>query len=99
MKEPQDCSNLEEVRAAIDTIDREIIRLISKRGDYVTAAIPFKETVDAVKDRTRVGALLEDRKLIAREMNADPDLIEDIFKKIVDLFVKRELKQFKENHK
>lgn len=95
MKEPQDCENLDQIRAAIDTIDREIIRLLSRRGEYVAAATEFKRDRESVRDEARVEALLKDRRIMAEESGCDPDLVEDIYKKIVSLFVKKEMALFK----
>ena len=37
------CKSLEEVRAKIDKIDNEIIKLIAERGIYVVQASNFKK--------------------------------------------------------
>ncbi len=37
------CNSLEEVRANIDRIDDEIIKLIAERGTYVVQAPVFKK--------------------------------------------------------
>lgn len=99
MKEPQDCGGLEEVRAAIDTIDREILRLIARRGEYVAAAAAFKESPDQVKDEKRAAALLKERRAMAKELSIEPDFAEELFKKIVAFFIKKELQEFKEQKK
>lgn len=99
MKEPQDCGGLEEIRAAVDTLDREILRLIARRGEYVAAAAAFKESPDQVKDEKRVAALLKERRKMAMELSIDSDFAEDLFKKIVAFFVKKELQEFKEQKK
>lgn len=38
------CESLEEVRANIDRIDDEIIKLIAERGTYVVQASSFKKS-------------------------------------------------------
>ena len=75
MKEPQDCQAIEEVRAAIDLIDREIVRLIARRGEYVAAATKFKSSPEAVRDEKRVEKVLAAKRAIAEELQADPDLV------------------------
>ena len=39
---PADCANLDEIRAGMDSIDREIVALVTERVAYVRAAAPFK---------------------------------------------------------
>lgn len=48
------CSSLNEVRENIDKIDREIVALLAKRGDFVAKAASFKKTTDEVKAPNRV---------------------------------------------
>ena len=95
MKEPQDCTNIEEIRGAIDVIDRELIRLIARRSEYVEAAAPFKSSIEQIKDDKRVEKVLAAKREIAGEMNTDPDLVEQVFKKMISLFIKQEMKIWK----
>jgi len=44
-----DCKNIDEVRAKIDIIDREIVQLMSERSKYVRQAAKFKKNIDDVK--------------------------------------------------
>ena len=97
MKEPQDCQNIEEIRMAIDLIDREMVRLIARRGEYVAAATKFKSSPEAVRDEKRVERVLAVKRKIAEEMEADPDLVEGVFKKMISLFIKKEMKLWKES--
>jgi len=39
---PGQCANLDEIRAGMDAIDREIVALIARRVDYVRKAAEFK---------------------------------------------------------
>jgi len=42
VKPPEACERIEDVREAIDELDREILRLLGSRARYVAAAAPFK---------------------------------------------------------
>jgi isochorismate pyruvate lyase len=61
-KAPEDCTNMEEVRHGIDTLDREIIGLISTRSRYVKAAARFKASEASVRAPERQKAMLEERR-------------------------------------
>jgi isochorismate pyruvate lyase len=38
MKPPHECASLQDIRDAIDAIDRDVIALLGRRGAYVHAA-------------------------------------------------------------
>ena len=61
MKAPADCSSIEEVREAIDTLDREIVARLGRRFQYVKAVTRFKKTSDEVRAAERYQAVLHAR--------------------------------------
>ncbi len=72
MKPPEDRTSIEGVRRAIDTLDREIVRLIDRRAGYVRAAARLKTggaDVRAPNGRERCSKSAGDgpeRKVLAR---------------------------------
>ena len=42
MKSPAQCRNLVDVRAAVNAVDRDLIRLLARRQKYALAALQFK---------------------------------------------------------
>ena len=44
-----ECKNIDEVRVNIDIIDREIVKLLSERSEYVKQAAKFKKNTDDVR--------------------------------------------------
>lgn len=72
MKKPDECQNMEEIREAIDKIDRNIISLITERAEYVYAAAKFKMDKTSVKADDRVKAMLQKRAEWAEEKNLNP---------------------------
>lgn len=91
MKPAADCASLAEVRAAIDEIDRAIIGLIGRRAAYVEAAAAFKSDEAAVRAPDRYASLLGQRREWAAAASLDPDVIEQIYRTLVDYFIAREL--------
>jgi len=59
---PDKCESLEQVRAGMDAVDREIVALIATRVAYVRAAAKFKPTVESVADPVRLQAVLSTRR-------------------------------------
>lgn len=96
MKAPQDCQSLAEVRSEIDRLDRTIIRTLSQRKEYVNAAMRFKRNETDVHAVDRQQAMLAARRLWAAEEGVDPDLIQALFRLLVDHFIAEELAMLSE---
>lgn len=88
------CNSLEEVRANIDRIDDEIIKLIAERGTYVTQASAFKKNEAAVKAPNRVEAVIAKVRSKAKEYTANPDMVEVLYREMISLFIKMELEEY-----
>ena len=94
MKEPQDCNSLGEIRSHIDQLDRSLISAISRRQGYVHAAARFKRSEDQVHAHDRQRTMLAARRKWAEGEGVDPDLIEVLFRTMVEHFVKAEMALF-----
>lgn len=92
-------NTIEEIRNEIDSIDHEIILLLSQRKTIVDKAAIFKTNQSSVKAPERVKAMLEQRKRWAIENNLSPEFIDNLYKNIVDYFIARELDEFKKQNK
>jgi isochorismate pyruvate lyase len=95
MKAPEDCGSLEEVREEIDRIDRAIVALIGERAGYVHAAARFKTSEAAVADPGRQAAMYRERRRWAEDVDVDPDVIESIYRELVQYFIVRETEHWK----
>ena len=94
MIEPKQCQNMSDIRNAIDTLDNNIIKLMSKRLEFVKEASRFKKDETAVRDIDRVREVVESKKKLATEYNLPPELIGKIYEMIIDSFIKEELKEW-----
>ncbi|NJL62894.1 MAG: isochorismate lyase [Methylacidiphilales bacterium] len=98
MKLPENCENISEVRYAIDQIDRQIIDLLGERFAYVKAASRFKTSEVSVKAEDRFNSMLEQRKIWAVEAGLHPDVIEKMYRDLVNYFINEELKSWQEKN-
>ena len=93
---PQECSSLAEVRSEIDRIDREIVRLLSVRAGYVREVVKYKDgTPQGIEAPERRAAVLQTRRQWAAEAAINPDLVEDIYDRLVEYFISEEKKLLK----
>lgn len=95
MKQPEECANLAEVRAEIDRIDRELVRLLGERLGYVRAAAGFKTSVASVPAPERLAAMLTERRAWALDAGLQPEMIEQLFTNLVHYFIAEELRHWR----
>lgn len=90
---PSECSNITEVRQEIDNIDKVVIKLLSERFGYVKEVVKYKEkTASSIEASDRRSAALNDRRKWAEEAGLDPDVVEDIYSRLIQYFIEEEKK-------
>jgi isochorismate pyruvate lyase len=96
---PGQCANLGEIREEMDAIDRQIVALIARRVEYVRAAAQFKASAATVAAPERVAAVLQTRREWAEAAGLSGDVIEGIYRALVDYSISEEHKRWHEiNH-
>ncbi len=90
-KAPGECTGMEDIRREIDGLDREIIRLIGQRYQYVLAASKFKTSEAAVQAPERFKSMLMQRRSWAAEEGLDPAVIEKLYVDLVNHFISEEM--------
>lgn len=96
---PDLCANLEEIRAGMDAIDREIVALISRRVAYVRTAAKFKTSSGNVAAPERVAAVLKTRREWAEAAGLSGDVMEGLYRDLVAYSVSEEHKEWERlNH-
>ena len=91
MEQIANCQNIDEVRAQIDRIDRQIVTLLAARGAYVTQAARFKKTTDDVKAPQRVEQVIAKVTALAAELGANPSVTEQTYHAMISGFINAEL--------
>jgi isochorismate pyruvate lyase len=84
------CQTLGEVRANIDRIDHEILRLMAERGSFVHEAGRFKADPNAVDDPRRVEAIISKLRGLAGEMHVEPAVVEATYRAMIAAFTEEE---------
>jgi len=97
VRAPEACESIEDVRGAIDELDREILHLLGSRARYVAAAARFKTDPKAVRAPGRRRVMLARRRGWAEKENLDPDFVEGLYKSIVSHFIGREMNHWRED--
>ncbi|QGG73896.1 chorismate mutase [Pseudomonas syringae] len=85
-------TTIEEIRAHIDTIDRDVVALLAKRGKLVNQAAAFKKTTDDVRAPNRVEQVIAKVRAMASETGASPEVVEQVYRAMIAAFINEELK-------
>lgn len=91
--------SLTQVRAEIDKIDDALIGLIAKRGEFVKQAATFKKTTAQVAAPERVQQVIDKVTKLAIEKGADTQLVENLYRQMIEDFIRIEHQALKANLK
>ena len=91
MEHTENCQSIDEVRAHIDQIDRQLVALLAARGAYVKQAARFKKTTDDVKAPQRVEQVIAKVTALAAELGANPTVTEQTYRAMISGFIEAEL--------
>ena len=76
---------LNEIREKIDKIDNSIMKLLKERMDLMPDVAEYKKSNGfEIFDLAREDKIIKCKKELAREFGLNPEMIEDIFRKIMD---------------
>lgn len=79
------CTSPEELRAHLDALDRRIIAALAQRAAYTGEAARFTTTDrSGLGGRARADALVARARALARQVGADPELVEAVYRVLAD---------------
>lgn len=93
-KQPEDCQTMADVRAGVDTLDEELVALLSKRFGYMSAAARIKTERSAVRDEGRKAEVIANARQAAMAQNVPADFVADIWEQLVETSIAYELKKW-----
>jgi isochorismate pyruvate lyase len=82
--------NMEEVRAAIDVIDRMMVALLAERMRCISAAADLKHAPDQVVVPWRITDVVDKVRAQAIAVGFDADLAENIWRHMIDRSIAHE---------
>ena len=89
------CKTLEEARIEIDKLDDKIVELIAQRNAYIKQIAHFKTSIEEIKSEDRISDVISRARSKAIELNLSPNLINDIYIRMIDEMVESEVAEFK----
>ncbi|HMH65901.1 MAG TPA: chorismate mutase [Rhizomicrobium sp.] len=94
LKTPQACGSMNELRAAIDTLDARLVALLAVRQTYIERAAQLKTGRDQVRDPDRIEDVVA--KVIAegRKAGLSADIAEPVWRTLIEASIRHEFDAF-----
>ncbi len=80
----RNCESMEQVREGVNALDDILVPLLVERSGYMTQAARVKNDESLVFDQERIDAIIERVRPQAEREGGNADLIERIFRAIID---------------
>jgi isochorismate pyruvate lyase len=93
-----ECDSLADVRKNIDRLDDLIAPLLCQRLFFVKQAAKFKPSKEAVVVLSRVEEIIQSVRAVAQKHDMNPDVIEHIYRTIIDDFTQEEKNNWDKVH-
>jgi isochorismate pyruvate lyase len=91
MKAPKDCMTMADIRAEIDRVDEELVRLFAARAGYIDRAGVIKTTVHLpARIEGRVEQVVGNVRRHAVTYGLPPELVEKLWRRLIDWSIARE---------
>ena len=94
MTPAEHCTDMAQVRAAIDMLDRRIVALLAERMRYIEAAARIKPAREAVRDEWRKQDVLAKAAAAAEAEGFPPTLACAVYEVLVEGSIAHELERF-----
>ena len=94
-KNAGNCESMREVRQAIDSLDEQLLDILAMRIKYIERAGQIKTSIDSIRDDNRIDAIILKRSAQAREHGYSEEIIESLFRALIEYSVAHEMQIFK----
>jgi isochorismate pyruvate lyase len=91
MKRPADCETMADIRAEIDRLDEDLVRLFADRAGYIDRASEIKAEINLpARINGRVEEVVANVRRHAGTYGLPPDLVEKLWRRLIDWSIARE---------
>jgi isochorismate pyruvate lyase len=91
MRKPADCTTMAHIRAEIDRLDEDLVRLFAERVGYIDRAAEIKAAANLpARIDTRVQEVVKNVRRHAQFHGLPPDLVEKLWHRLIDWSIARE---------
>ncbi len=97
LTKPDDCKSMEELRHQIDKLDIKIVELLAMSSQFIDRATDLK-SINGMPARIpdRIESVVSNAREAAQELDLDSDLVEKIWRILIEWSIKREAEIIRE---
>lgn len=88
---PESCRSMSEVREGVDSVDAELVALLSRRFGYMRAAARIKPDRAAVRDEERKAEVIDHVRRLAREQAVPEQVAASLWDRLIEDSIAYEL--------
>ena len=88
-------NKLNNIRKKLDKLDDKFLILVKKRVKLVNEVLKTKKFKNQIIDKKRIKKILSNIKRKSQKKNIDIKVTEDIWKSMINTFIKYEFRNFK----
>ena len=97
LTKPGECNSMDELRHQIDKLDVKIIELLANRSKFIDRATELKKSNGMpARIPERIESVVSNARNAAEELNLDADLVEKIWRVLIDWSIQREAEIIRE---
>tara|TARA_B100000963_G_scaffold25520_1_gene19119 strand:- start:377 stop:682 length:306 start_codon:yes stop_codon:yes gene_type:complete len=97
LTKPGDCNSMDELRHQIDKLDVKIIELLANRSKFIDRATELKKSNGMpARIPERIESVVSNARNAAEELDLDADLVEKIWRILIDWSIQREAEIIRE---
>jgi isochorismate pyruvate lyase len=89
--DPEQSTTMADVRAGIDAVDREVVRLLARRFAFMDSAARIKPERAQVRDEARKAEVLSNVAAEALVHRIDPALVRGLYEQLIEASIAYEL--------
>jgi isochorismate pyruvate lyase len=88
------CSTMDEVRAEIDALDRQIVALLADRLHYIEEAARIKQSRGLVRDEARIADVLSKVVIESQRLGCNSHVVSVTYEALVEASIEHETREF-----
>ena len=97
LTKPGDCNSMDELRHQIDKLDVQVVELLANRSEFIDRATELKKSNGMpARIPERIESVVSNARNAAEELDLDADLVEKIWRILIDWSIQREAEIIRE---
>ena len=84
MTDPERCESMDDVRAGVDALDRQLVKLLARRQRFMDAAARIKPSRDVVRDPARIEDVVAKVLTAAKAEGLSPSIAEPVWRELIE---------------